>query len=290
VSAFHGVHAAATTPRGRHGEIDYGAGFELVDHLSNGGVNGILLFGPAGEYHSFGRDERVRLVYLAAKRSRVPVLAGVGASTLDASIDLAREAQDAGAAALVLPPPLFHRYDQDDLRAFFCQFAAELGPDPPILIDRAAPLSEETAIELWQTGRFGGIVDPTGDAEALARMRAAGAAALSADDTLAAKAGRCGMVSMAACAVPELVAALYRALQARDGPRIEALDRALQEFVRWSARFPEPVAVKLAAGWRGLKTGPPAVPLPPEKQKDLDAFREWFQQWLPSLGKLAARA
>src|SRR5262249_12809028 len=204
---------------------------------------------------SFTPEERARLLHLSAKRSRVPVLAGVGAATLDASLDLARQAQDAGAAALVLPPPYFYRYDHDDLRAFFCQFAVELGPDPPILICPAEPLAVEPAIELWQAERFGGIVDPTGDADALARMRSSGAVVLSADDAVAASAGRCGMISAAACAVPELLAALYRALCAGDAPRIQALDHALQEFVRWSARFPEPAAVKLATGLRGLKTG-----------------------------------
>ena len=104
VNGFQGVQAAAITPRGKHGEVDFGAAFELVDHLCKGGVQGILLFGPPGEYPAFAADERARLVYLAVKRSRVPVLAGVGAATLDTSLELAREARDAGAGALVLPP------------------------------------------------------------------------------------------------------------------------------------------------------------------------------------------
>ena len=49
-------------------------------------------------------DDRSRLLYLAVKRSRAPLFAGIGAATLDASLSLAREARDAGAAALLLPP------------------------------------------------------------------------------------------------------------------------------------------------------------------------------------------
>lgn len=288
MNGFEGVAAAAITPRGKNGEVDYGAGFELIDHLCKGGVGGILLFGPAGEYPAFSPEERSRLVYLAVKRSRVPVLAGVGSATLDASIDLAREAQNADAAALVLPPPLFFRYDQDDLRAYYCQFAAELGSDPPVVVYRTGALEVETTLELWESGRFGGILDATGDPDALDRMRAAGAAVLPADDTIAARAARCGLVSTAACAVPELVSALHRAIRGAATGTVQALDRALQEFVRWSARFPEPVAVKLATGLRGLKTGSLAVPLSPAKQKDLDSFRDWFQRWLPEVRKLAA--
>jgi 4-hydroxy-tetrahydrodipicolinate synthase len=207
---------------------------------------------------------------------------------LDASIDLAREAQSAGAAALVLPPPFFFRYDQDDLRAWFCQFAIELGSDPPLFVYRTPALSDETTIELWSTGRFGAVVDATGDPSSVDRLCAAGIAVIPADEVAAGRPGRCAVVSSVACAVPELLAAMHRAARAGAEPQLRELDHALREFLRWSARFPEPTVVRLATSLRGLKTGSLAVPLSPEKQKDLDSFRDWFQRWLPSVRKLAA--
>src|ERR1041385_5951353 len=109
---FRGVYAAAVTPRGKQGEVDFGAAFELIDFLCKAGVSGIVWFGPAGEYPAFRAEERSRLVYLARKRSRVPVLAGVGSATLDASVELACSARDSGAEAVVVPPPLFFDYGQ----------------------------------------------------------------------------------------------------------------------------------------------------------------------------------
>jgi 4-hydroxy-tetrahydrodipicolinate synthase len=290
VTGLHGVHAAAITPRGKNGELDFGAAFELIDHLCRGGVNGILLFGPHGEYPAFSPEERARLVKLGVKRSRVPVLAGVGAATLDVSVDLAREARDADAAALVLPPPHFFHYDQDDLHAYFSQFAAEAGNDPPLLIWRTESLAVETAIALCDGGRFAAVIDATGDGDSIQRLAAAGVTVLSGHDRAAARPERAGVISAAACAVPELLVALDRALAAGAAEDVEGLQHRLQEFVRWAARFPEPAGVKLATGLRGLKTGPLAVPLSPQKQKDLDAFRAWFQAWLPAVGKLPANA
>jgi 4-hydroxy-tetrahydrodipicolinate synthase len=289
VNGFSGVQAAAITPRGKNGELDFGAAFELIDHLCKGGAAGILLFGATGEYPAFAPEERTRLVYLAAKRSRVPLLAGVGAATLDSSLELAREARDAGAAALVLPPPHFFRYDQDDLRTYYVQFAAEAGGDPPILIYRTGAMEVETALELAQSGKFAGVVDAAGDLEDYERL-AQCVPVLCGDDSLAGRSRGRGLVSAAACAVPELMAALDRALRAGVESDIQALDHSLQEFVRWVARFPEPAAVKLATGLRGLKTGPLSVPLSPQKQKDLDSFRDWFQRWLPAVRKLAVNA
>jgi 4-hydroxy-tetrahydrodipicolinate synthase len=282
------VHAAAITPRGKNGDLDFGAAFDLVDHLCRGGVDGILLFGPHGEYPGFSPEERARLVKLAVKRSRVPVLAGVGAATLEMALDLAREARDADAAGLILPPPEFFHYDQDDLHAYFCQFAAEAGDDPPLVIWRTDALALETAIDLCEDGRYAAVVDAGSDADAIERLAAAGVAVFAGHDRAVLRRGRVGVVSPAACAVPELVVALDRAISSGDDETAQALHARLQEFVRWAARFPEPAAVKLATGLRGLKTGPLAVPLSPQKQKDLDAFRVWFQNWLPAVVRPAA--
>src|SRR5450432_4172038 len=133
----HGVNVAAITPRGNHGEIDFGAVFELIDFLCAARVRGIVFFGPAGEYPALPVDERTRLLYLAVKRSRVPLFAGVGSADLDASLALAREARAAGVAGLLLPPPYFFRYRQDDLCEFYLQFAAHAGKGAVTYISNA---------------------------------------------------------------------------------------------------------------------------------------------------------
>jgi 4-hydroxy-tetrahydrodipicolinate synthase len=277
VIEFQGVYASAITPRGRQGEVDYGAAFELIDHLFKGGVSGIVLFGAEGEYPAFTADERTRLVYLAVKRSRVPILACVGAATLDVSVGLAREAYDAGAEAVLVPPPHFFRYDQDDLRSFYCQFAAEVPADAELLLynvpEGPSEIADETAAELLAGGRFAGIVQPHG-AGSLPPEKVLGSDACL--DTAA-------VVSAAACAVPELVAAVHRG-----GPCAERLRGSLEELLAWAARFPNPAIWKVATGLRGLKTGSLAAPLSPRKSRDLEAFREWFREWLPAVRKLAA--
>jgi 4-hydroxy-tetrahydrodipicolinate synthase len=270
-----GVYAAAISPRGKQGDIDFGASFELIDFLCKGGVNGIALGAAAGEFAALSGGDRSRLVYLAVKRSRVPVLAGVGSATLDDSVALAREARDAGAAGLLLPPPHFFAYDQDDIREFYLQFAAQLGTSTATYIiqlpDGGTQVSPDTARELLAGGKFAGIL--TSNDEQYAAARAAGARAI---------------VSPAACALPEMVAALDRAVVSGDDARTKELDARLQEFLAWTHQFPQPVLLKVATGIRGLKTGPLSVPLSPAKQKKLEEFREWFKKWLPAAKNAAA--
>ena len=163
---FSGVIAAAVTPHGKRGdEPDIGATLELIDFLCAAGVHGIALLGSTGEFVNLNSDDRVRLVYLAVKRSRVPVLAGVAHSTLDGALALGREACAAVAAGLLLMPPYFFRYGQPEIREFYLKFV-ELNHGVPIYLYNipafTSEIASETAIQLLATGRFAGIKDSSG--------------------------------------------------------------------------------------------------------------------------------
>lgn len=300
MTGFQGVNAAAVTPRGQQGEVDLGAAFELIDHLSLARVDGIVLFSEHGEYPSFHIDERSRLVYLAVKRSRVPLLVGVGSATLELSIALAREAREAGAAGLLLPPPFFFRYDPDDVLEFYLRFAEQLGRGVEVFLSNTPALTSSIPVEislaLLQAGLFTGIVDSSGSMESFACLQASaskyGFRLLSGSDAILTSA-RCagsGAVSAAACVAPELMMALDRAIKAKNQKEIERLDAVLREFLTWVDRFPQPTIVKVATGLRGLKTGPRPIPLSPDKESLLAEFREWFQGWLPAVKKMSANA
>ncbi len=296
-----GVNVAALTPRGKEGDVDLGVAFEMVDMLCRAGADGIALFTPTGEYAAFSPNERSRLVYLARKRSRVPVLAGVGSGTLEISLALAREARQAGASAVLLPPPFYFRYQQEDIHAFYHQFAQQLGGGIPVWLSNhpafTTPIEPTTAVCLLETGWFAGIEDASGNLETLAGLRTAAARCglpiLVGHDSLLVEAAADGInawISPAASAIPELVVALHRALAAQDGARIGTLTPLFQQFVTFAAGLPHPAVVKLAAALRGLKTGALAVPLPLARERETERFREWFQGWMPEIRKMAVNA
>ena len=287
MTADLGVIAAALTPRDKKGDVDFGAAFEMLDRLCAAGVRGIALFTAAGEYPAFTLDERTRLVYLAAKRSRVPVFAGAGAISLDDSVALAREAARSGAAGVFVPPPHFFRYAQEEITEFYRQFAAQ----SPISCDLwiantpafSSPIDPQTAFDLLGEGRFTGLADPTPNAQFFASLPVC---FLSSDDAAivtARRSGAHGLVSSSAAAIPELVVALDCALRTGDAERASRAQSRIAEFLSWSSEFPYPLLLKVAAGLRGMKVGAHTVPLSPLRQRKLDEFRHWFQDWLPSI-------
>ncbi len=299
MAAIAGINAAAITPRREGPEIDLAAVFELIDFLAASGVNGISLAGSTGEFPHFTPDERARLVALAVKRSRVPVIAGVGHTTLDGALWLAREAAGAGAAALLLPPPYFYRYAQDDIREFYLRAARGLNGAAPLFLYNipafASGIGCGTAIELLTTGLFAGIKDSSGRWDDLIRLKEARARCqftlLVGNEAIFAQArtaGIDGLISGAACAIPELLLALDRAIAAGKTETAARLDARLREFMAWMDRLPMPIGIREAAARRGLKTGPPAVPPGARTQAQLAEFREWFQGWLPNVNQECA--
>ncbi len=300
MSIFPAVCASAITPHREGGhETDFGAALELLDHLGQGGVDGICLLGSTGEFLNIPFADRIRLVHLGVKRSRVPVMAGVSHSTLDGAVELGNEAIGSGAAALLLMPPYFFRYDQRDITEFYLRFSENVPRRVSVFLYNIPlftnAISAETARALLGTGRFAGIKDSSGDAgymeQLIAMKREIEFTLLCGDDKLlvrARAAGADGVVSGCACAVPELVTALDRAVAAGDSARVAAFESQLGEFITWIERFPTPVGVKVASGLRGIKTGPLAVPLDPTKTVMLEEFKSWFRSWVKTLPKADA--
>jgi dihydrodipicolinate synthase/N-acetylneuraminate lyase len=297
-----GVFAAAVTPHraGVEGP-DFSAMLDLVDFLAAGGVRGVCLLGTTGEFLDYSFTERQRLVYLAVKRSRVPVIAGVSHSTLAGAIQLAGEATAAGAECLLLAPPYYFRYGQREIEEFYMQFARETGDTIPLLLYNipqfTSKIEVETIRKLIDTGRFAGIKDSSGDwphfEQLIALKKERPFTLLCGDETISARAlaaGADGLISGCACAVPELLAGLSRAVTAGDSSLADQLDARLQEFVAWTRRFPFPVGIKRAVELRGQKAGPPLTPLAPETQQVLAEFSAWFKAWLPEMRKAAVHA
>jgi 4-hydroxy-tetrahydrodipicolinate synthase len=192
-------------------------------------------------------------------------------------------------------PPFFFPYSQREIEEFYMQFADQVGDAVPIVIHNlpqsTSKLELETVRRLINSGLFAGIQDSSGDwsylEQLLSLKQERPLAVLNGTDRLAAQAlqaGADGLISSAACAVPELLVSLARALPERR----ESLNARLLEFIAWTEKFPEPVAVKRAVALRGQKSGPELTPLAPETRQELEQFARWFSEWLPVAKKVAA--
>lgn len=290
-----GVYAALATPRRPNSiEADTAVMLDYLDQVASTGVNGVVLFGATGEFIHFELEERIRVTGLAIKRSRVPVLVNVSHSTLAGAVAIASGAKEAGASGLLLTPPYFYRYSDDQICEFFRQFVQLAGRDAPIYLYNLPmfvnPISAELAKRLFENVALAGIKDSSGDwglFESLLALRAGhGFQLLAGNESIylrARLAGADGAVSGVAAALPELMVALERALEAGDGGRAQNLNASLREFLAQVHKLPATVAIREAAQGRGWKLSQAAIPFDKQTSTDIEAFHGWFRGWFPEL-------
>jgi len=118
---FEGIIPAVTTPFDASGAVDEAALERNVAAYLDAGVHGLVANGTMGEAGSLSAQERRAVVAAIARAAggRVPVIAGVSAATPAAAIDLAADAAQAGATALMMLPPLGYHGDADEIAAFY---------------------------------------------------------------------------------------------------------------------------------------------------------------------------
>ena len=292
--AAAGVYAALATPC-LHGKVepDTAAFLDYIDHVVNGGVNGLVFFGATGEFVHFVPSDRMRTASLGIKRSRVPVLVNVSHSTLSGTLELGRQAVDIGAAGALLMPPYFYRYEDGEIARFFDEFLQVMEGtisiylyDLPIFTN---PISPKLAGYLLAAGAFAGIKDSSGDwgnFEELRRLRKQHRFQLMIGNELiymqALSEGADGIVSGVAAALPELPVAMNRAKESADLEGFQNLAVYMNDFMEWAAKFPATVAIKQAAELRGWMKVEPAVPLGQKTGAEMREFCKWFEGWLPN--------
>jgi 4-hydroxy-tetrahydrodipicolinate synthase len=126
---FEGIIPAVTVPFDSSGAIDEAALERNVAAYLDAGVHGLVANGTMGEAASLSAQERRTVVAAIARVAggRVPLIAGVSAGTPPAAIDLAADAAQAGATALMMLPPLGYHGDDREIAAFYATVADAAG-------------------------------------------------------------------------------------------------------------------------------------------------------------------
>ncbi len=107
MEALHGVCTITLTPFTDDGDVDLEGIDSLTDYYLDSGVHGLTILGIMGEAHKLSDDERSAVMerYISAADSRIPVIVGCSAMATRVVIERAREAEEAGAAAVMVAPP-----------------------------------------------------------------------------------------------------------------------------------------------------------------------------------------
>ena len=129
-----GVFTIAATPFLPDGALDFDSIDRMVDAYIERGADGLTILGMMGEAGKLSAEESVSVVRSVTSRCAVPVIVGVSAPGFSAMKALSNEALDAGAAGVMVAPPLGLRTDAQIL-SYFHNAADALGGIPFVLQD-----------------------------------------------------------------------------------------------------------------------------------------------------------
>ncbi len=106
---LQGVFAILATPFDEGGELDVPGLKSLVEFELKAGVAGLTILGIMGEAHTLADEERRRVVQAVMEQvnRRVPVVVGTSHTGAEMAARLSREAEEAGAAAVMVAPSPF---------------------------------------------------------------------------------------------------------------------------------------------------------------------------------------
>jgi 4-hydroxy-tetrahydrodipicolinate synthase len=118
VQKLHGIFPALVTPFTADGHVDHGTLARLIDYLiGDCGVHGVIPLGSTGEFYALSRVEReaVLRTTLDAAGGRVPVVAGANAGSTADVVRHAGQAEQMGAAGILLAAPYYSLPTREEL-------------------------------------------------------------------------------------------------------------------------------------------------------------------------------
>ena len=121
----------AVTPLFSSGEPDFESAGRLYDHLAEAGLDGVLVGGSIGEFFAFSAAQRLEMARFAVRHinHRLRVIVGTAHMNPEEAVRLSRAVLDEGADAVILVPPFYFPFQDEEVFRYFSRMAKDIaGP------------------------------------------------------------------------------------------------------------------------------------------------------------------
>ncbi len=288
-NGFHGVFPYLVSPVLEGGDIDAQVLTRLCEDLIDAGVHGLTPLGSTGEFAYLNEYQRRRVVevVLTAARGRLPVVAGVAATTVADGVKQAQTYERMGCSGILAILEAYFPIDDDGIYRYFSSIARAVSI-PVVLYtnpnfqrsDLSLPLIER----LSQVANIGYIKDASSNTGRLlsiinrvqGRMQVFSASAhIPACVMLL---GGVGWMAGPACLAPQQSVALYELCLQSRWEEAMALQRRLWSLNQVFARYNLAACIKGGLELLGYPVGPPQPPQTPLSERGRDEVREVLRQ------------
>lgn len=253
-----GLGVALVTPFKESGEVDFGALERLVDYVSQGGVNYLVVMGTTGETSTLNSDEKHEVLACVKKQNKgkLPIVVGIGGNDTRKVVEMIEQTDLEGVDAILSVTPYYNRPSQKGLFEHY-KYIAEKSPIPIILYNVPSRTgvnmrAETTLLIARKVPNVIAVKEASGTIEQIEQIikgRPEGFGVLSGDDAMALaliKAGGEGLISVAANAFPNHFSQMIVKQIEGDSQAAEEQWQIVQPVVRMLFDEGNPPGVKAA--------------------------------------------
>lgn len=270
---FTGVCTALVTPF-LNGEVNYPMLERLIARQLEGGVRAIVLCGTTGEAPTL-TDEEKRDIIARAKQvtgDDCLIIAGTGSNDTSHAVRLSRQAQEAGADAVLVVSPYYNKATPEGLCLHYQ--AVALSVQLPVIVYNVpsrtgVDIPVSVYRELSAMPNIAGVKEATGDMKKILSIRAQCPAHFwvwSGCDELTVPTlalGGAGVISVLSNLYPEMTQTMVSAGLDGDFDTAADLQIRFEPIIRALFSQPNPIPVKAAMKLLGFDCGEPRLPLTP---------------------------
>ena len=290
IEKLKGLGVALVTPFTDSGEVDYAALDRLVDYVTEGGVDYLVVMGTTGETPTLTLPERVAVLRAVKARNagRLPLVVGVGSNDTARVVELIDQTNLDGVDAILSVTPFYNKPSQRGLFEHY-KYIAERSPRPIILYNvpgrTGVNMEAETTLRIArECPNVVAIKEASGDLEQINRViegAPEGFLVISGDDSLALpimKSGGVGVISVAANAFPRYFAELIRAQAEGGSDENDAKFEKIRPTIKMLFAEGNPPGVKAALAVRGVVSNNLRLPLVEVSEELYESLRESIER------------
>ncbi|WP_258105059.1 4-hydroxy-tetrahydrodipicolinate synthase [Marinoscillum sp. MHG1-6] len=163
-----GTGVALVTPFNEKLEVDYAALKKLLEHISNGEAEYLVILGTTGESATIAPEERFKIIEFVVENNpkQLPLVLGYGSNNTTTIKSALQQFKDYPFDALLSVSPYYNRPSQKGIIRHY-QEIADVSPFPVILYNvpprTGSNLEAATTIELAKHPRIIGTKEAAGD-------------------------------------------------------------------------------------------------------------------------------
>lgn len=283
---IRGVIAAIPTPFDEADKVDIGGLKRLTRYVLESGVHGIMTTGGTGEFPSLVREEKREVTRTVVDEvgGKVPVIAGTAACSTIETIALSKDAEEAGADAVIVTAPYYFPLPEMALLGHYRELASAIGI-PVVLYNNPLytgnNLSPGLVGKLADTDGVIGIKQSNSDlGQFVETVRVVGeriSVCTGIDSQFYASlcVGGKGIFSTAAAVIPREMVQVYAHFMNQEHDKARSLHMILQSLNRYLEYDPGYVSpCKEALNLLGIHVGRVRKPLPDLSEPEREAIKQ----------------